>query len=187
MSNSSIQTHGNGTAVGAIADLFVAAKMGTERDIERILANGADPNGGDDIGNIPLHVATHRWTSNFVYKLLAAGSEVDERDGETFTPLMWTANEGNECSTFILIKYGADVNATTATGHSVLMNAVYNCHLENNRCYEVAKLLIEAGADVSTEAKDGTTALSTVLRTSRTRSSAKRLIKLLKDNGSTES
>ncbi|MEM4720009.1 MAG: ankyrin repeat domain-containing protein, partial [Candidatus Bilamarchaeaceae archaeon] len=67
--------------------------------------------------------------------------------------LIEAANTGNAELVKRLIERGADVNAETRFGETVLRYALEKGHTE------IAKLLIERGADVNAKNKDGWTAL----------------------------
>ena len=70
---------------------------------------------------------------------------------------------------------GADVNAETKKGATVLMVAAFKGHAET------ARALIEAGADVNAKAKKGTTALMFAAKKGHTG-----IVELLKQAGARE-
>lgn len=82
-----------------------------------------------------------------VRKLLAAGANCDERNGDGATALMLAAHAGNLDLVKALIDAGADANATDARGWSPLMKAAYNADLDRGFA-DVAQALIDAGANV---------------------------------------
>jgi hypothetical protein len=107
-----------------------------------------------------------------VRSLLDRGSPVDVRDDEGRTPLMWAARQGHFDTAKLLIGCGADVNAKNNRGFVPLMSAaskptIARLLLEagaeadikddyrqtplmsavQSDCVEVAKMLLEKGAD----------------------------------------
>ena len=82
-----------------------------------------------------------------VEKYLAAGMDVNTKDGYGATPLLYAAEYGRNDVAELLITNGADVNATYNDGLTALHSAVLN------GSNEIVKLLIDQGADVNTKAK----------------------------------
>lgn len=90
-----------------------------------------------------------------VWKLIKAGADVNEKDGEGFTPLMSAAlNNPNPKVIIALVKAGAEVNAKDKDGKTPLMFAA----LMNQRA-EIITALIKAGADVNAKDDGGLTPL----------------------------
>lgn len=82
-----------------------------------------------------------------VRKLLAAGADCNQRNGDGATALMLAAHAGRLDLVKMLIGAGADVNATDERGWGALMKAAYNADLDRGFA-EVAQALIDAGANV---------------------------------------
>jgi ankyrin repeat protein len=80
-------------------------------------------------------------------KLLAAGADCNERNGEGTTALMQAAHAGNLGLVKVLIEAGADVNAGDERGWAPLSKAVYNADLDRGFA-DVAQALIDAGANI---------------------------------------
>ena len=59
----------------------------------------------------PLHVAALYGDESSVRRLLAAGEDVDGRDGDKRTALHWAAHAGDSRVAEILLDPGADVDA----------------------------------------------------------------------------
>ncbi|CAK9115055.1 unnamed protein product [Durusdinium trenchii] len=68
-------------------------------------------------------------------------------------PMFLAAERGHLEVVRLLLEAGADPNAATRCGHTVLMFAAQNGHLE------VARVLLEVGADPNAAMQDGATAL----------------------------
>lgn len=90
--------------------------------------------------------------------LLSNGARVDLRSksqlGTSATPLMSAASNGGPEQLKLLLKAGADINATDEIGNSALIKAVYGSNAEN------VKLLIQYKANPNIKTKAGSTALS---------------------------
>lgn len=80
-------------------------------------------------------------------RMLAAGADVNFRDGEGATLLMLASHAGDLSMVRALIEAGADVNASDERSWTPLMKAAYNA--EQNRGFaDVVQALIDAGANV---------------------------------------
>ncbi|MGC2517788.1 MAG: ankyrin repeat domain-containing protein [Burkholderiales bacterium] len=80
-------------------------------------------------------------------QMLAAGADIQSRDGEGATLLMLAAHAGNLPLVRALIDAGAEVNASDERGWTPLMKAAYNAELDRGFA-QVAQALIDAGANV---------------------------------------
>ena len=96
--------------------------------------------------DISIREAANKGNIEAVKQHLAAGTDVDARDGEGVTPLNWAALMGHKETAELLIAKGADVNAKNESGWTPLHEAT------DWRHEEIVELLIAAGADVN--AKD---------------------------------
>ena len=94
-----------------------------------------------------------------VMKAIEKGADVNAKDKDSMTALIWAAIKNSIEVAKLLIEKGADVNAkidisdVVDGGLTVLMIAVGSDSLE------IAKLLIEKGANVNAKDKKGGTAL----------------------------
>lgn len=80
--------------------------------------------------------------------LIAAGADVNEHDGNGWTPLCWAAGGGDAETARLLLDHGADVFATGRDGRTPYMIALAAGHRE------VAKLLRDAEDRVADRAAD---------------------------------
>ena len=68
--------------------------------------------------SVDIHQAAEDGNIEAVKKHLAAGTDVDARDGEGETPLHFATNEGHKETVELLIAAGVDVNAKIEEGGS---------------------------------------------------------------------
>ncbi|WP_269457574.1 MULTISPECIES: ankyrin repeat domain-containing protein [unclassified Leifsonia] len=87
-----------------------------ERGVEFLLNAGADPNAGTD--EVPLSAAAGGRASGSVQRLLAAGADIDHRDSDGWTALMYAAQAGNTEAAMALIAGGADRTVLDDDGRS---------------------------------------------------------------------
>jgi ankyrin repeat protein len=113
---------------------------------------GADLTVRDRRGNTPLLYAAAYGSLDAVRTLLAAGADVNARNGFDATPLIWAASNPEKAR--FLVEHGADVHAKTKQGRTALMIAAA-C----DGCSDLVKLLIAKGADAKMRDTGGTTAL----------------------------
>jgi|GEM_PF-3847309 len=94
--------------------------------------------------------------SNDTYKiqeLLQSSIDINVKDKDGWTALMFAASKNATDSAKILIKAGADLNAKDNCGWTALMDAVHK------NSVDIVKLLIDAGANLDIKNNDETTAI----------------------------
>ena len=142
--------------------LHAAAAKGRSKNLELLLASGADVNRRDADGSTALFKAVssaikvrhHADREAAVSLLLEAGADVNKGEGTGGrTPLMEAAACGEKAAVQLLLEAGADVNHQRADGRTALMDAA-----RSGQEGTVALLLV-AGADVNLQRADGRTAL----------------------------
>ena len=89
-----------------------------------------------------------RWMKN----MIESGWNVNRKDKDGHTPLMWASAIGNTEIIQILVKANANVNEKNKNGGTSLMNAAYHGHTE------IVEILIKADADINAKTKNGATA-----------------------------
>jgi len=99
-----------------------------------------------------IHVAAAVGNIEAVKQHLAAGANVNAKDDDGWTPLLYAAAEGRKEVAELLIANGADVNVNVY-GTTPLHIAAFSGHTE------VVELLIANGADVNAKDEDGMTPL----------------------------
>ena len=103
--------------------------------------------------DISIHDAAHTGNIEAVKKHLDAGTDVNAKDEDGYTPLYAVAGGGHKEVAELLIAKGADVNPKREDGATPLLIAAVAGHKE------VAELLIAKGADVNAKDKKGWTLL----------------------------
>ncbi len=124
--------------------LHRAIDKGKTKDIPKIIAKGANPNGHDEKGDTPLIRAISAYNNTAFDALLAAKADVNVPAENGKTPLMVAAGITPEHSNYYvkaLIEAGATVDANHETHGTPLLIAIS----KNN--YPVAQSLLEAGAN----------------------------------------
>ena len=86
-------------------------------------------------------------------KALAAGADVNARDTEGWTALMYMADQGSILLVELLLEAGADPNIQLADGATALIIAVVHGYTE------IVTALVESGADPNIQLADGATSL----------------------------
>ena len=121
-----------------------------------LIGSGADVNARTNNRGTPLMIAAENGHINAVTSLVKCGANVDlqDEDGQTALHYAMSSPEDSICEVLsCLIKNGADVNAHTFHNKTPLMLA--SCRGP----VDVVTFLIEHGADVKLQDKDGDTAL----------------------------
>ena len=155
--------------------------------IDSLLTRDVDVNAAQLDGTTALHWVVHRDDLEMAKLLIEAGANVNVSNDYGVTPFLLACTNGNPDMVHGLLRAGADPNATRETGESAIMTASRTGNLkavkallayepdlnrqENRRGQtalmwaieqghpQVAKLLIERGADVNARSKNGFTPL----------------------------
>jgi ankyrin repeat protein len=153
----------NAATEGESAALFVALHCGNLNfDLVRVLVEaGADVNARDRVNNVPL-TSAFRWHQDalpVVELLLAHGADVNARTQQGRTPLdkavLYLASPAIDHVRMIetLLRYGANPNPPRGDGQAPGSPL---CMVVSSGNVRVARLLIEAGADVNATDRWGT-------------------------------
>ena len=140
--------------------MMIAAWEGNIPLMELFAARGADINKTNPAGEQALLHAAWRGKLDAVKWLLEHGAQFNRE------PLQWTALHyavfaGHEAVARYLIERGADINARSTNGSSVLMMAVYEGR------EELARKLVELGAERSVRNDHGEGALEWAMKYKR--------------------
>jgi ankyrin repeat protein len=161
-------------------DFVRSAEKGDLKAVELFLAAGIDVNAQNASGLTALMAAAKNGRMEVVTKLLDQKVNVDAQSKQGVTALMLAAENNQSEIVNLLLKKNADPNLQDQTGWSALMKAVYQ---GNAKCVEalaarsrqevnrgllvaaltghpdIAKILLDNGAEVDTRADDGRTPL----------------------------
>ena len=100
--------------------------------------------------DISIHDAAAVGNIEAVKQYLDGGADVNAKDGDGFTPLVFAVDKGHKEIVEILIAKGADVNAKDKLGWTPLFYAAFSGRTE------VVELLIAKGVDVNAKDNLGT-------------------------------
>jgi ankyrin repeat protein len=168
-----------------VTPLQLASINGSARVIDRLIKAGADPRAPfNATGDTALMMAARTGKTDALRVLLESGSEANAKEtwGGT-TALMWAVAEGHADAARLLIAAGADVNARSAYVAAANGRGFEGRTPNTNRAetrseefasgwltplmfaardgrVELARMLVDAGADVDAGAGDGKTALA---------------------------
>ena len=133
--------------------VFVHADERKEKNVSLLLEYGADPNAKTRYGETVLHRAASKGLEATVHKLLKAGADPNARMEGGDAPLNRgaTARENNGRIIWLLVRYGAEVNATNDSGSTALHHAAAHGRLASIR------QLLKAGADPHKKDESGNT------------------------------
>jgi ankyrin repeat protein len=127
--------------------LHNAAFRGHATTAELLIKSKASINKGDDRGATPLHLAALGNGLDCLKFLIKQGANVEAIDIGGMTPLMYSV--GHLDIVKYLLTQKLDVNRTDKKGRSALLHAIVKRH------EEVAKVLIEHGADPNKKDNEG--------------------------------
>lgn len=149
---------------------LIAAQEGDAEALEKALREGADVNFANSLGVTPLIAAARYGNEDIARQLVAKGANVNARDAEGMTPLMFAAlgseafQSKNVALVKMLLEAGADPNVAAVgyNGPNSRKTALFLTALKGNT--EIAKMLIDKGADVNFDCGDGDSALGVAVR-----------------------
>lgn len=142
--------------------LMIAAREGNIPLMELFAARGADVNQANQLGETALMHAAWKGRIEAARWLLAHGARVDSESMQ-WTALHYAVFAGHSDIAALLLEKGADLNARTPNGSSVLMMAVYEGH------EDVARWLLARGADTSVKNENGDGALEWAMKFDHTK------------------
>jgi len=138
--------------------LFEAVKKGDIEQVKKLIAEGADVNETEDLGQVkwtPLIAAASGGDVQVVKVLLENGAKVDATDSHGYTPLYYAIWSDNEETVKALVSGGADINKSPANDkdYPPLVYAIWQGHKGN------VEIMLDAGADINTKDEKGYTPL----------------------------
>ena len=138
---------------------FAITSLGNEKAVKLLVDNGADINARENhMGATPLHFAVDKGPKEIVEFLILRGADINARDKIGGTALHHLVQADQKDSTdkieFLLSK-GADINAKDIVGGGTPLH-----YASLNGYINIVRFLIDKGADITCQGKDGVTALS---------------------------
>jgi ankyrin repeat protein len=107
-------------------------------DVERLLAEGVDPNGVTTTGKTPMVFTVQHGSADALEALIAAGAHVDKPTRGGTTPLMWASHAGAPAAITVLLDAGADVHHENDDGDTAMHEAFTSGALEAARTLAAA-------------------------------------------------
>ena len=139
--------------------LMGAAYVGDEKIIEKLVEyvdlSNLDLNVTDASNRTPLMLAIIRGNSGVAQGLIGLGADVNIKDVWNRSPLMMAIETGDLATASVLLDFvdDVDIDAKDELGRNALMRAVFLGHVD------IAKKLIERGADVKAKDNQGVAVL----------------------------
>jgi ankyrin repeat protein len=140
--------------------LMTAARTGRLDAVKSLLAHGADINFKETRrGQTALMWAAAEGNAQVVAELIERGADMHTKTKGAFTPFLFAVREGRMDAAKAMLKAGANVNETWQGGRTTRVNGISAMVLAvANAHYELAGMLLDAGADPNASAQ-GWTAL----------------------------
>jgi ankyrin repeat protein len=151
--------------------LHLASEAGSYKICDVLIKNGANVNMSTNyFGSQALHAASIQGTMAYalVKLLLDSGANVDAKDKNGDTPLIWAARYRCEAIVKLLLDRGANIDAEAEDGCTPLISAVPSYHriagviygdVEKAPPEPVIKLLLDRGANINAKNNRGCTTL----------------------------
>jgi ankyrin repeat protein len=138
---------------------LVAAAYKNHLEIVDLLINaGADVNMKDDTIQSAYLIPSLEGYTELLKKMLKAGGDIHSTDSDNGTGLIRASDRGHVEIIKELLKTDIRVNHVNRMGWTALHEAII-CGDGGKRHTEIARLLVDAGADVNLADKDGVTPL----------------------------
>jgi ankyrin repeat protein len=138
---------------GKPKSIFQAAEDGDVAQLTRAIANGADVNCTNSLGDTPLQLAASRGHKDAAVYLIAHGARAGTRDAHGSTALHAAASLGHDGVITVLLADGADPNARNDEGETPL-----HCAAQFFKG-SVIRTLVAHGADINARDHSGATPL----------------------------
>jgi ankyrin repeat protein len=121
--------------------------------VRALLAHGANIDCRDEQHRTPLHACAYRGTGRggsiqLLECLLDHGADIHARTYAGHTPLHYAARYGWLEHAKLLVSRGSQIDAKKATGRTPLMEVVGCSHVDSSRFVDIARFLVQTGADL---------------------------------------
>lgn len=127
--------------------------------IRALVEGGAELEAKNIRGERPLHSGAEAGDVARLTYLLEKGADANAADKEGNTPLHAAALGRHRDAVKLLVQKGAKVDARTKAGESPLLRILHSQEHEKDEIYDVARTLVELGADKDAQNDEGETAL----------------------------
>jgi ankyrin repeat protein len=129
----------NGATVGS---LHTAIRMGSVKQVEKLIKRGVHVDVRDKWGQTPLHCAVMKSRKDITEILIAANADIEAMNRRGMTPLHYASQYGHKDIAELLIRKGADIYVKNNDGKTPLDIASKNNHID------IARLLLAHGAQI---------------------------------------
>ncbi len=147
----------NHTLPTGVTPLMTCARSGNVDAVRHLLAHGAHVNVQETLqGQTALMWASAEKHPDVVATLIAAGADVQSRSSDGFTPLLFTAQQGDLESARLLLDAGVDIDEVSGDGSAALLVATESGHAN------MVQFLLNAGANVNATSAGRTALHATV-------------------------
>lgn len=139
---------GGPSAINSVDDqgrsALMLASTGTWRYVDKLLAQGANPNLVDKQGRSALHHASAIGSAKSIERILKETVEINSPDMAGWTPLHWAAHGGKLENVETLLRAGADLKSNSTDGWTPFTVAIYHDRLPTMRVLKPSSNALDA-------------------------------------------
>ncbi len=155
--NPQLNVNAKSTSKDGNTALIWAAKNGSRQIVEELLAQHADINITNNAGQTPCLLAAASNHLDVLKLLIHHGANVNQADQQGYRALMKAVeNDNQDTVEYLITAAKADVKLATYLGQTALMIAAM---VSSYNFLGLVQLLLEAGANINQQDKNGFTAL----------------------------
>lgn len=141
--------HEKPMAEGKVVELIKASRAGKLDLVKSLLAEGALPNGADELGQRPLLAAVAEGHGEIARLLLQRGADPNVKGPQGRTPLGLAAAAGKLGLVRLLVRYGAEVDARSDNRATAMHEAIRFNHPD------IVRVLLSANPDPERYDREG--------------------------------
>ena len=138
---------------GKSTALHIAAGLGWERTMKKLIEHGAAINKKNLAGETPFHYAASSGWASAMNLLIEHGAKIEEVNNRGESPLHKASFSGWDAAVSMLMEQGSDINLQDDLGETPLHKASFSGYLK------VVKKLISHGANIDERNQKGETPL----------------------------